>query len=109
MKLSIRMRLTLWYTALVAVALALFSVGVLWLHARWARAQFDSELGNFAAAAARVVDEELEEAHNLRRAAAETRQSLNVPGVATAILDDQETPIAAHWHGFDYKGISSVV
>ncbi|HZR23263.1 MAG TPA: ATP-binding protein [Vicinamibacterales bacterium] len=109
MKLSIRMRLTLWYTALITLALAVFSLGVLWLQARWGRAQFDSELANLAATAARVVDEEFLETHNFKRAAAETRQSLNVPGVATAILDDRNAPIAAHWHGFDNTVVPALV
>jgi heavy metal sensor kinase len=99
---SIRARLTLWYSAVMVVALAAFSAGVLWLHARWGRAQFDSELASLELAVSGVMQEELSESGNLRKAVSETRTSMDVPGRATAILDLQGTPIAAQWHGFSY-------
>jgi two-component system, OmpR family, sensor kinase len=102
MRFSIRTRLTLWYSALMVVALTAFSVGVLWLHARWGRAQFDSELASLGAATSRVMQEELSESGNLEKAVLETRTSMDVPGRATAILDRRGTPMAAHWNGFRY-------
>jgi heavy metal sensor kinase len=102
MKWSIRTRLTLWYSIVMAAGLTVFSVGVLWLHARWGQAQFDSELASLGAAAARVMQEELGESGNLRKAVAETHTSMDVPGRATAILDGGGAPMAAHWHGFRY-------
>jgi hypothetical protein len=99
---TIRTRLTLWYAALAAVALTTFSVGVLWLHARAGRVQFDSELSSLAAAVTGVMEEELEEAGDLRKAVEETRESTEVPGRAIAILDAQGHPLAAHWQGFSY-------
>src|ERR1700692_1969744 len=102
MTLSIRARLTLWFSALMTVALMVFSVGVLWLHARWGRAQFDSELASLGAAASRVMQEELGESGNLEKAVLETRTSMDVPGRATAILDHRGRPMAAHWNGFRY-------
>ena len=89
MRCSIRTRLTLWYSAVMVVALTAFSVGVLWLHARWGRAQFDSELASLGAAMSRVMQEELSESGNLQKAVSETRTSMDVPGRATAILDLQ--------------------
>jgi heavy metal sensor kinase len=103
MRCSIRTRLTLWYSVLMVVALTVFSVGVLWLHARWGRAQFDSELASLGAAASRVMQEELGESRNLQAAVAETRTSMDVPGRATAILDLDGRPMAANWHGFPYS------
>ena len=102
MRCSIRTRLTLWYSALMVVAVTVFSVAVLWLHARWGRAQFDSELASLGAAASRVMQEELGESGDLAKAVWETRTSMDVPGRATAILDHRGTPIAAHWNGFRY-------
>jgi heavy metal sensor kinase len=102
MRFSIRTRLTLWYSALMVVALTAFSVGVLWLHARWGRAQFDSELASLGAATSRVMQEELSESGNLEKAVLETRTSMDVPGRATAILERRGTPMAAHWNGFRY-------
>jgi len=57
MSYSIRARLTLWYGVLMALALAVFSVGVIWLHARWGAEQFDTELSNLGAAVSRVMQE----------------------------------------------------
>ena len=99
---SIRVRLTLWYSAVMVVALTAFSVGVLWLHARWGRAQFDSELASLGVAVSGVMQEELSESGNLQKAVSETRTSMDVPGRATAILDLRGIPIAAQWHGFSY-------
>jgi two-component system, OmpR family, sensor kinase len=102
MTFSIRARLTLWFSAVMVVALAVFSVGIFWLHAQWGRAQFDSELGSLAAALSRVMQEEVSESGNLQKALLETRTSMDVPGRATAVLDLQGRPLSAEWHGFVY-------
>jgi heavy metal sensor kinase len=102
MSRTIRARLTLWYSAVMVVALTAFSAGVLWLHARWGRTQFDSELASLGAAMSRVMKEELGESGNLQSAVSETRTSMDVPGFATGILDLDGRPMAAHWHGFTY-------
>jgi heavy metal sensor kinase len=103
--MSIRLRLALWFSAVMAVALAAFGAGALWLHTRWAAAQFDSELSNLGAAVARVMQEELGESGNLQRAARDTRESIDVADRATAILDVDGQPIAGHWHGFQPGGV----
>jgi len=102
MTYSIRARLTLWFTAVMVVALTLFSAGIVWLHARWGRAQFDSELRSLAAALSRVMQEEVSESGNLRKALEETRISMDVPDRATAVLDLRGQPLSAAWHGFRY-------
>src|SRR5579872_957499 len=102
MRCSIRTRLTLWYSVLMVVAVTAFSVGVLGLHSRWGHAQFDSELATLGAAASRVMQEELGESGNLQKAVSETGTSMEVPGLATAILDRSGKPLAAHWNGFRY-------
>jgi heavy metal sensor kinase len=86
----------------MVVALTVFSVGIFWLHARWGRAQFDSELGSLAAALSRVMQEEVSESGNLQKALSETRISMDVPGRATAVLDLRGRPLSAEWHGFIY-------
>jgi heavy metal sensor kinase len=103
MRWSIRTRLTVWYGGVMALALALFSVSVLWLHGRWGRANFDAELATIAAALSRVMHEELGEKGDLHKAAMEARESMEVPGRATAILDRQGHVIDAHWQGFSYN------
>src|ERR1700729_1175616 len=102
MRWSIRTRLTLWWSALMVVALTVLGIGVLWLHARWGLAQFDSEVGSLGAATSRVVREELGETHNLARAVAETHPAMEVPAWPTAILDTSGEPLSSHWHGFLY-------
>jgi hypothetical protein len=99
MRLSIRLRLTLWFSIVMAAALTMFGLGVLSLHARWGHAQFDAELADTAGALSRIMQEELGETGNLRRAVQETRLSMEVPGRATAILDARGQPIAARWNG----------
>jgi heavy metal sensor kinase len=102
MRWSIRIRLTLWYCVAMAVVLTLFSGSVLWLHARWARAHFDSELTSIGAALSRVMQEELGETANLEKGGAEASMSTDVPGRATAILDQRGRVLAAHLRGFPY-------
>jgi len=100
---SIRARLTVWYVALMVVTLTGFSAGVLWLHARWSRAQFDAELASLGAETSRVMQEELSENGNLRKAVSEAGESIDVPDRAMAILDLSGQPLGAHWHGFRYQ------
>jgi heavy metal sensor kinase len=99
MRFSIRTRLTLWYGALLALALSVFSIGLMGLQERWGRAQFDSELASIAAALSGVMQEELGETGELPTAVAEAREAMDVPDRATAILDRHGTSIAANWHG----------
>src|SRR5581483_9899205 len=97
MPLSIRARLTLWYSALMALSLIAASLAVLWLHMWWGRAQFDSELASLGAETARVVQEEFSESGDLRRAVLEASNSLDVPNRAMAILDPHGTPMFARF------------
>jgi two-component system, OmpR family, sensor kinase len=103
MKWSIRARLTVWFSVLMVAALTVLSVGVLWLHARWARAQFDTGLASLAATLSHVMQEELNERSDVHIAAAEMRKTLEVPDRATAILDVSGRPIFANWHGFPHE------
>lgn len=101
MSLSIRLRFTVWAAGLMAIILAGFSAGILWLNARWGQAQLDAELTSVSAAIGRMLDEEIDESRNLRHAADETGTAMDVPAHATAILDAHGTPLVAQWHGFD--------
>jgi two-component system OmpR family sensor kinase len=102
MRLPIRARLTLWYSALMILALTAFSLAVLSLHAEWGRAQFDSELVSLGAETARVMQEELSESGNLQRAVADAYSSMDVPDRAMAILDVHGTALVARWRAFRY-------
>jgi heavy metal sensor kinase len=108
MSISIRARLTLWYATLAAAALVAFSAGVLWLHARWAQVQFDSELSGLGTAVSQAMHEELDETDSLHKAAVEANESTDVPNRSIAILDAYDRPLAAHWHGLSPDAISSL-
>jgi len=100
--LSIRLRLTLWFSALMVVALTAFSIAVIWLHLLWGRGQFDSELASLGAETALVMQEELGESGKVQRAVQEAYHSIDVPDRAIAILDGRGTPLVARWQGFRY-------
>jgi heavy metal sensor kinase len=100
MSLTIRTRLTLWYTVLVAALLAAFAAGVLTVQSRLSRGQFDAELDGLSQTVAGALRAELARSHDLASAAKETRTSLDVPGRTIAILDGDGHPLAAHWRGF---------
>jgi heavy metal sensor kinase len=102
MSLTIRTRLTLWYTVLVAALLVCFAAGVLAVQSRLSRGQFDAELDGVSRTVESVLRAELAESHDLVRAAKETRKSVDIPGRSIAILDETGRPIAAHWRGFRF-------
>jgi signal transduction histidine kinase len=103
MHLTIRGRLTLWYTALVAAILVVFSIGILWFQLRWSRSVFDEDLRGFSSTVEEVFKNELAETHDFARAASETRREVNVPGRTMAIFDGAGDRLAAHWRGFNYS------
>jgi len=97
MTLRIRTRLTLWYIGVLASVLVIFSAGVLLMQRRYSRIQFDTELESVARTAAGVLRTELAQSHDLARAAAATRQAIDIPDRTVAILDERGRPVAAHW------------
>ncbi len=66
--MSLRTRLTLWYSALLLLALALFTATVLWVHWHLLLHQADESLEAFSIAAVNVVSEELSERATLEQA-----------------------------------------
>ena len=71
MQLSLRARLTAWYSVLLVLTVVVFSAAVLWLHWRLLLEQFDEGLESISATASRVVEAELAEEDSLALAAAE--------------------------------------
>ncbi|MEP6916272.1 MAG: hypothetical protein ABJC89_11525, partial [Acidobacteriota bacterium] len=104
-KWSIRARLTVWFSLLMVAALTMFSVGVLWLHTRWAHQQFDTGISSLAATLSRVMQEEVNERNDLYIAAGEMHSTIEVADRATAILDATGKPIVANWHGFPQTAV----
>ncbi len=104
--LSLRARLTLWYTLALVVILGLFAADVLWIQARLGTRRVDRELDAVIATAANIVEGELHERSRPASAAHEAVQAVAAPGRALAILDAQGSqPLAARWAGLDVKDV----
>jgi len=93
MQVSLRARLTAWYSLLLVLTLAVFSAAVLWLHWELLLEQFDEGLRSVIATAGNVVDEELNET-DLPSAAAEMVAVVRVPDGRVQVLDPSGKPIA---------------
>ena len=102
-RLSLRARLTLWYTFALLVVLSLFGASVLWQLQRIGIRRVDRELGGLATTIANIVDEELREKDAPAVAAAEASTTVNAPGRAIAILDANGAVLSARWNGLDLR------
>jgi signal transduction histidine kinase len=95
--LSLRLRLTLWYTLALLVTLSLGAAVVLREQAGVGIRRFDRELDGLATTLAGLLGEELGETANVAVAAAEAGKTMAAPGRAVAILDASGHPLAAYW------------
>src|SRR5262245_49475497 len=93
MTLSLRARLTLWYSGLLLLGIALFSATVLWLHWRTLLHQQDETLEALTTMAANVVSDELSERVSLARAASEVDSLVRDPEYAVAVFDQSGEPV----------------
>ena len=103
MRMSLRARLTLWYTLALLVVLCLFGADVLWQQRRIGVRRVDRELEAFTATLANVVGDELTEITDPRSAAQEARNTVTTPGRAVAILDARGNVLAAQWSGLELR------
>ena len=97
--LSLRGRLTLWYTVALVVLLVLFGVDVLVVQARLGIRRADSELDSVHATLATVLREELRELDSPALAATEAKNAIASLGDAIVILDDSGAPLAVQLEG----------
>src|SRR5215831_18353355 len=95
MALSLRSRLTLWYSALLLLGIVLFSATVLSLYWRFALEQSDESLKALSATAVNVVASELAEHATLAEAAREMESVVRQRDYAVAVLDPSGAPIRA--------------
>jgi heavy metal sensor kinase len=101
--MSLRMRLTVWYTLALLVVLCLFGVNVLWQQGRLGQRRVDRELAALKATLVNVVRDELGEMGDPVAASEEALTTLTAPGRAVAILDDRGHALAARWGGLDLR------
>jgi heavy metal sensor kinase len=92
-QLSLRTRLTAWYSVLLVLTLALFSAAVLWMQWRLTIEQVDAGIESLGDTAANVVDEEIAELHDLRRAVAEMREVVHSGDDVIQVLDAAGAPL----------------
>jgi heavy metal sensor kinase len=100
-RLSLRARLTLWYTIALLAVLIVFSINVLWQQRRIGTRRVDRELEALIATLANVVQDELNEQDDLVTAATEATATVTAPGRALAILDTRGRVLGARWSGLD--------
>jgi two-component system OmpR family sensor kinase len=101
--LSLRARLTLWYTLALLVVLCLFGASVLWQQRRIGIRRVDHELEALASTLRNVVQDEINEQDDLVTAATEATATVAAPGRALAIVDGSGHVLGAQWNGLDLR------
>jgi signal transduction histidine kinase len=96
MTLSLRARLTLWYTVALVVVLSAFAIGVVWMQGRIGIRNVDRELDEAYATAVKIIGNELEEGATPARAAAEATETLGAPNLAITVLDGNHRTLSSH-------------
>lgn len=98
-RLSLRAKLTIWYTAALLVVLCVFGAYVLWQQGRVGMRRVDRDLEAYTGTLTNVVREELMEMADAHEAAEEARSTVATSGRALAILDARGGVLAASWAG----------
>jgi signal transduction histidine kinase len=102
--LSLRLRLTVWYTFALLVVLCLGAAVVLREQRAVGTRRVDRELDALTGTLTSVLRDELQEMGDPLAAAEEARNTVNTPGRAIAILDGAGHPLAAQWDRLDLGG-----
>jgi signal transduction histidine kinase len=95
--LSLRLRLTVWYSLALLVTMSLGGAVVLREQARVGMRRVDRELDAFAGTLRGVLADELMEHDDVAVAAEDARRTVTIPGRAVAILDATGHPLTADW------------
>jgi two-component system OmpR family sensor kinase len=106
--ISLRTRLTLWYTLALLTALGLFAATVLWQQERLGLRRVDRELEALTATLSNLLREEVEELGDVHVAAREALETLTVAGRAAAIVDGHDGVVASRWHEVDDDHVPSM-
>lgn len=108
--LSIRSRLTLWYTLIVFVSLISAGLSVLWLQARLGLARIDAELTGATVAAAGVLRTELNEGLSVEQGVQDVMDELNLSDEGFAVVTASGSVLGskiAHGPGIPTAAIAS--
>jgi len=99
--LSLRARLTVWYSVALVVVLCLFGVDVAWVQGRLGVRRIDRQLTGETATLATLFKEELRETSDPAHAAEEAGETVAALGRAVAILEQSGVPLFTVWNGLD--------
>jgi signal transduction histidine kinase len=98
-RLSLRTRLTVWYSIALLATLTIFATVVIWQQGRIGLRRVDRELEESVGTLWNVFSDELAETSDPRAAAIEALHTLAMPGHPAAILDELGNALAADWNG----------
>jgi heavy metal sensor kinase len=99
--LSLRARLTLWYSVALVVVLCIFGADLAWVQGRLGVRRIDRELTGETATLATILRDELKETSGRAQAAQEAGRSVAALGRAVAVLDENGLPLTTMWNGLD--------
>jgi hypothetical protein len=94
--LSIRARLTLWYTLVTLSVLVLNAALLSAVHSRMGLGRIDRELDGNITTVATGIRYELDHGLNVREAVEDTLAELELPGTGTAVIDGNGTVVGSH-------------
>jgi two-component system, OmpR family, sensor kinase len=96
--LSIRARLTIWYTIVLCVVLVASGYALLLAQSQISLRRLDAELARIGHTVGSVMENELDETHDPAAAAEDTRHGIVVPGWTVAIASDAGQLLAGTWN-----------
>jgi two-component system OmpR family sensor kinase len=102
--MTLRARLTAFYTVVLLVVVIGFGADVWWVEGRIGLRRVDRELDALAATFGKIVDGELAESSTLQSAAGEAARSVAASGHAIALIDASGHLMAATGDDFDWTG-----
>src|SRR5262245_61577229 len=105
MKLSLRSRLTLWYTFILVIVLSVSGAGVVWMEGRLSLRRLDRELSDIEETMRKIVANELHERVPAAEAAAEAAETVGDGTLTTAVLDANGVVLTSNMGGLDPSAI----
>jgi heavy metal sensor kinase len=102
--LSLRARLTIWYSLVLLAVLCLFGVALVWQQGRIGLGRIDQELDDAASTVGKVLQEELEEVSDPAKAAAEAQHTMETTGRIVSIFDGSGRRLTASGQDGDLLG-----
>jgi heavy metal sensor kinase len=99
--LTLRARLTVWYTVVLVAVLFAGGAGVWWMQGRIGIRRVDSELVNVNATVVRIIGNELQEKEPVRAAATEAAETVADRNLAVAVFDPSGELLASRAAGVD--------